>query len=270
MSLRAGRRNLHSRICQYLRSARVAKFSYESMLKQEEALAELDASIDDWVNKLEQAENRRTRVRQKLLEHVAAAATLPNVAYNDDAAAGTPLQKTIGVHRPSAASDLSTPPQSPTKTSTFFDAESPSSSPQRVVARVPSVIPELPAEEGESADSKYASQNPEEESVLKRMESIRIYADSDVYALLADVENEFTNLNEDYHASPQLKMHPRTDEERRRELHRAHSHDILSGGSKGTAIKSRPASPPATSPSAKESSSGEGGIFLSAAVFKPE
>ncbi|CAK7234165.1 hypothetical protein SCUCBS95973_008841 [Sporothrix curviconia] len=76
-SLRAGRRNLHGRICQYLRSPRVAKFSHDSMLRQEEALAELDTSIDDWVTKLEQAENRRTRVRQKLLEHVAAAATLP-------------------------------------------------------------------------------------------------------------------------------------------------------------------------------------------------
>jgi hypothetical protein len=38
---------------------------------------ELDHSIDDWVTKLEQAENRRTRVRQKLLEHVAAALTVP-------------------------------------------------------------------------------------------------------------------------------------------------------------------------------------------------
>lgn len=46
------------------------------MLKQEEALAELDLSIDEWVSKLEHAENRRTRVRRKLLEHVAAALTL--------------------------------------------------------------------------------------------------------------------------------------------------------------------------------------------------
>ncbi|EEY14430.1 conserved hypothetical protein [Verticillium alfalfae VaMs.102] len=81
-SLRAGRRNLHSRICQYLRSPRVARFSTDSMLKQEEALGELDASIDDWVNKLEHAENRRARVRQKLLEHVAAAAILPNMGCN--------------------------------------------------------------------------------------------------------------------------------------------------------------------------------------------
>ncbi len=46
------------------------------MLEQEEALAKLDASIDDWATKLEQAENRRTSVRQKLLEHVAAASIL--------------------------------------------------------------------------------------------------------------------------------------------------------------------------------------------------
>src|SRR4051812_43533868 len=75
-SLRSGRRNLHSRICQYLRSPRTAKFSHESILKQEEALAELDTSIDEWTTKLEHAENRRIRVRQKLLEHVAAAVTL--------------------------------------------------------------------------------------------------------------------------------------------------------------------------------------------------
>ena len=60
----------------YLKSPRLSKFSRESILKQEEALAELDLSIDEWVAKLEHAENRRTRVRQKLLEHVAAALTL--------------------------------------------------------------------------------------------------------------------------------------------------------------------------------------------------
>ncbi|KAL2128227.1 hypothetical protein VTI74DRAFT_9471 [Chaetomium olivicolor] len=75
-SLRAGKRNLHIRICQYLRSPRTAKFSREAMLKQEAALVDLDTSIDEWVNKLEQAEDRCTRIRQKLLEHIAAAVTL--------------------------------------------------------------------------------------------------------------------------------------------------------------------------------------------------
>lgn len=52
-SLREGRRTLHTRMLTYLRSARSAVFSRETLLKQEEALAELDAAIDDWHNKLE-------------------------------------------------------------------------------------------------------------------------------------------------------------------------------------------------------------------------
>ncbi|PGH23528.1 hypothetical protein AJ80_02482 [Polytolypa hystricis UAMH7299] len=75
-SLRAGRRSLHTRMISYLRSPRVSKFSREGILKQEEALSELDQSIDEWVTKLELAENRRTRIRQKLLEHMAGAMIL--------------------------------------------------------------------------------------------------------------------------------------------------------------------------------------------------
>ncbi len=54
----------------------MAIFSHDSILRQEEALAELDKSIDDWVMKLEQACNRRAQVHQRLLEHIAAALTL--------------------------------------------------------------------------------------------------------------------------------------------------------------------------------------------------
>lgn len=43
---------------------------------QEEALVQLDKSIDDWITKLEQVDNRRTRVRQMLLEHIAASLIL--------------------------------------------------------------------------------------------------------------------------------------------------------------------------------------------------
>ncbi|KAK2810587.1 hypothetical protein FQN50_002844 [Emmonsiellopsis sp. PD_5] len=77
-SLRSGRRSLHTRMISYLKSPRVSKFSREGILKQEEALSELDQSIDEWVHKLEQAENRRTRIRQKLLEHMAGALILSN------------------------------------------------------------------------------------------------------------------------------------------------------------------------------------------------
>lgn len=78
-SLRAGRQKLHSRMMNYLRSD-VSIFSRESLMKQEEVLVDLDRSIDDWNSKLELAENRRLRVRQKLLEHVAAAVTLAPAA----------------------------------------------------------------------------------------------------------------------------------------------------------------------------------------------
>ncbi|KAI4862050.1 hypothetical protein F4820DRAFT_460491 [Hypoxylon rubiginosum] len=273
-SLRAGRRNLHSRICQYLRSPRVAKFSYESMLKQEETLAELDASIDDWVTKLEHAENRRTRVRQKLLEHVAAAATLSVV--KDVAGASEILQQAMGVRLPTRPSDILTPPRSPTKNNSPSQSHSqsqspsPSPSPQRVVARVPSMIPELPAEEIEDSSPERTRKSSSIESTLQRMESIRIYADSDVYALLADVENEFTKLNGGV-TSPEIMVH-HPSEEQRRVLHRARSHDIISNGRSESRClnKTPPISPPAPSPPMKNSPSREGGdIFLTSAVFQP-
>ncbi|KAI0383225.1 hypothetical protein F5Y04DRAFT_269966 [Hypomontagnella monticulosa] len=261
-SLRAGRRNLHSRICQYLRSPRVAKFSYDSMLKQEETLAELDASIDDWVTKLEQAENRRTRVRQKLLEHVAAAATLSMV--KDVAGASEILQQAMGVRLPTGASDISTPPRSPTKTNapTQSQSQSPSPSPQRVVARVPSMIPE-------ELEDTSVNRKSSAESALQRMESIRIYADSDVYALLADVENEFTKLNGGV-TSPEIPGRHESDEQRR-VLHRARSHDILNNGHSKSFNKTPPISPPAPLPPMKNSPTTKNGpgLLLTAAVFHP-
>ncbi|KAI1657344.1 Up-regulated during septation-domain-containing protein [Daldinia decipiens] len=266
-SLRAGRRNLHSRICQYLRSPRVAKFSYESMLKQEETLAELDASIDDWVTKLEQAENRRTRVRQKLLEHVAAASTLSVV--KDLCVTSDVLQQAMGVRVPNGTSDISTPPRSPTKNTASIQSQSPSpsSSPQRVVARVPSMIPELPFEEAEDDVANGVRKNSME-CTIQRMESIRIYADSDVYALLADVESEFTKLNVGI-ADSELTRSPRS-EEQRRILHRARSHDIINNQRSKGLNKMPPTSPPAPAPPMKNSPAKEqADVFLSAAVFQP-
>jgi hypothetical protein len=59
----------------YLKNDTIS-FSKERLLKQEQAVVELDKALDDWAVKLELAENRRLRVRQKLLEHVAAAMML--------------------------------------------------------------------------------------------------------------------------------------------------------------------------------------------------
>lgn len=83
----------------YLKSNSLT-FSKERLLKQQEALIELDASIDDWDTKLERAENRRLRLRQKLLEHVAASMTLSTL--------------TKAVH--SQNQHLATPPRSPLRT----------------------------------------------------------------------------------------------------------------------------------------------------------
>ncbi|RYC61944.1 hypothetical protein CHU98_g4277 [Xylaria longipes] len=256
-SLRAGRRNLQSRVCQYLRSPRVAKFSYEAMLKQEETLAELDASIDDWVTKLEHAENRRMRVRQKLLEHVAAAAAMSATA----GLGGTneSLQQAMGARMQPNACDVSTPPRSPTKSATFLDCSSPSpsSSPQRVVGRVPSTIIEGENEDDKSHRSRLSSST---QSALERMESIRIYADSDVYALLADVENEFTKLNNDTSCPEPLSQRP--IHSRKKALQHARSHDVFS--------RPQPLSPPTPSPPMKNSPNRGGDVFLTSAVFQPQ
>ncbi|KAI0206753.1 hypothetical protein F4808DRAFT_6088 [Astrocystis sublimbata] len=265
-SLRSGRRNLQSRLCQYLRSPRVAKFSYEAMLKQEETLIELDASIDDWVTKLEHAENRRTRVRQKLLEHVAAAAMSATCGLGD---ANTCLQQAVGlgVRMQPTPTDVSTPPRSPTKGATFLDCSpSPASSPQRVVARVPSAIIE---EETEDAKSHRATRlSSTQKSALERMESIRIYADSDVYALLADVESEFTKLNEN-DGSPERPTQQQM-RSRRKGLHHARSHDVMTQSETASESRSPSRPQPLVSPPMKSAPARSGDIFLTSAVFQPQ
>ncbi|CAK7223412.1 hypothetical protein SEUCBS140593_005226 [Sporothrix eucalyptigena] len=376
-SLRAGRRNLHGRICQYLRSPRVAKFSHDSMLRQEEALAELDTSIDDWVTKLEQAENRRTRVRQKLLEHVAAAATLPltsSLAAAAVAAAGLvpstasptssgvvgsseSLQLAMGIKPPSppyasssaTQQSISTPPRSPTKTAfqpaaavTAAAIISPvaasSPSPQRpIVAQVPSTILEQPlVEEAMAAFSKSmaaeaqtqaAPSTPTTQTAPSKpnkavvaspispastlasgrrvdVESIRVYAGDDVYALLADVEDQITQMGgpvpaggngtpatapvavgstaaaQDYFSLPRNES--LSDEERRR-LHRAHSQELLNGGTGSKRSTPTPPASPTPPPPAEttatttadpisrpESPADSVEIFLTSAVFRPE
>lgn len=261
-SLRAGRRNLHSRICQYLRSPRMAKFSTDSMLRQEEALAELDSSIDDWVTKLEHAENRRSRVRQKLLEHVAAAATLPIAATTSPTES---LQHIMGP-RPCPAAGLgniSTPPRSPTKSACRNGSNSPS--PQRVVPHVPSTILEQPVVVEEVPPTGAV---PQDSDASRRVdvESIRVYADSDVYALLADVENEITKMSA---ASREEVTSPMSDHERK-ELHRARSHEML----QGLAVAEEksflsPPTPTDATHTLAESEAEPAPIFLTNAVFKP-
>lgn len=92
---------------QHLRSERSTGFSQFTLLKQQEALCELDASIDDWESKLErvryhqfdlillrltniQAEARRAVIHRKLLEHVAAALSVRVDARSNSQLAATP------------------------------------------------------------------------------------------------------------------------------------------------------------------------------------
>lgn len=233
------------------------------MLKQEEVLGEFDSSIDDWVKKLEQAENRRTRVRQKLLEHVAAAATL---GVGSVTGVSESLQLALGVSRPLNATDLSTPPRSPVKPS-FTPTQSASPSPHR--AHVPSTILEQPLfEEAATMDTKES----ENKAALRRAETIRIYADNDVYALLADVENTITQMGSDV---PAKDSSERLSDAERRELCRTRSHDVLSGSparkplpiskvaeKPSSSSLSSAVSPPAVAPAAPD-------LFLTSAVFKP-
>lgn len=286
-SLRAGRRNLHTRICQYLRSPRTAKFSQDSMLKQEEALAELDASIDDWVTKLEHAENRRTRVRQKLLEHVAAAATLPIATGRDSLQAAA-----------AGARTLTTPPRSPTKALPALAAVQ---SPQRAAAQVPSTNAQHPLFEergavglGLTATSikpSAESAAPARKGTVRRAETIHIYANNDVYALLADVESEFSKMGcATVENSPTAKESPSASKVARRHLRHIHSNDHLNGSPKtlkGSSSYSSMSGASATSAEERSntgsSSSGAGSpvltssptadksgeIFLTSAVFRP-
>ncbi len=153
------------------------------MLKQEEALSELDSSIDDWVYKLEQAENRRTRVRQKLLEHVAAALILtPQIEER-----GVEVKQHITSME--KVQNVYTPPRSPTK------AHSPS--PERLERVVEEV--------------KVAS--PEARSRRSDVHSIKIYADSDISALLKDVEEEINRMGEQSRIPIEQDMKGTIDEE---------------------------------------------------------
>lgn len=108
-TLRLGRSHLHERMIAFLRSPRSTTNFREIILRQEKALAELDHTIDEWYLKLEQVENRRSRVRQKLLEHIA----------------GSLMMAASTSHSPSPSSSSAQLPQqtSPPQSPTIPDAE---------------------------------------------------------------------------------------------------------------------------------------------------
>lgn len=171
----------------------MARFSVEAMLKQEEALAELDASIDDWFMKLEQAENRSTRVRQKLLEHVAAAVLL--LVPGSSSHTGQSVHSTAAAKSPGPC-DLSTPPRSPLEASFPEEAEVGSPSAQPVVSQV---FRSLSKHSGLESTAEPENLERRPSSLLSLSgtdaESIRIYFGEDVCALVNDVRSEISKLS---------------------------------------------------------------------------
>ena len=206
-SLRMGRRGLHTRMVAYLKSPRMAKFSRESMLKQEEALGELDGSIDDWVAKLDRAESRRTRIRQKLLEHVAATLSLKPVEANVD---GQSSSEDAAI-KPEAAEPSQDAAREPAPGPTVESTLGPTTySPDFNKACPTGSSSGRDSQETAVGDDDTPPRTPERPSTPERfdrraVESIKIYAepdvypiyaDADVYALLEDVEQEISNMTD--------------------------------------------------------------------------
>lgn len=146
----------------YLKSESLI-FSKERLLKQQEALIELDKSIDDWIVKLERAENRRLRLRQKLLEHVAAAMALGPPPQYQQAPSYPEAQYTQAAHIQQAT----TPPRSPKMTP--------------ISPRHTNLVIESP--KPLRLDRK-------------EVESIKIYADNQVLNLFTDIEQAVSKMCE--------------------------------------------------------------------------
>jgi hypothetical protein len=158
-SLRSGRQKLHARMLSYMKSESIG-FSKERMLKQMDAVAELDKAIDEWMGKIERAENRRLRVRQKLLEHVAGAIMLGGPSSTCLSSAATVVGQSQKTHAAlNRDTGLVTPPR--------------------------------------SKDGKPEDVIPDEGSRDRRdVESIKIYADTQVLSLFSDIEQAIGRMCE--------------------------------------------------------------------------
>ena len=78
----------------YIELAETSHISRESILRQEEALMQLDTRIDSWITRLKRTETRRTELRQQLMEHITAILT---VESQDD---GESVYETVVEKRP--------------------------------------------------------------------------------------------------------------------------------------------------------------------------
>lgn len=99
-SVQARQCSLRSQVFQSLASTLITNPSHAFLQVNEQILAEADASVNNLVAKLQLVENRRIRVRQKLLEHIAAATTLPVPNYHADCARELQQQNIVTASSP--------------------------------------------------------------------------------------------------------------------------------------------------------------------------
>lgn len=118
-------------------------------------LAELDIAIDDWVSKLEQAEHRRWKIQQKLLEHVAATLT---VVDSTSINAG-PTTNTRALQRSKVLKEKQT-------------------------------LPTTPQEPILTDESLRACDSSSSHSETENLQTVRVYADTGVAVLLSAIEDE--------------------------------------------------------------------------------
>lgn len=133
------------------------------MVQKVETLMELDETVDEWARKLERAEDQRLRARQKLLEHIAAVLVVPT-STDSGAVAGATTTTTT------------TPTAGPVM----------GGSAENVKLPAPAVMPTPP----ESPETPISRKPERPMSQQTGAESIRIFAASDVQALLMDIDRE--------------------------------------------------------------------------------
>ncbi|POS86474.1 hypothetical protein EPUL_005980 [Erysiphe pulchra] len=201
LSLRNDRQSQHARMFSNLRNPRVGRSSCDVLSKFEGNLCELDRCIDACVSKFELAENRRMRVRQKLLEHVAAAAIVDIQSSKDNN-----LQS--NKHASPDATGENTPPRSPQHGPELTELElngiplylEPfiSSIPDPLLLQTPrkcESLPESPNEKSsEESEKNFLNQDSNLASLAQPQQDAYFYTDKDVFDLMDCVEEEMERM----------------------------------------------------------------------------
>lgn len=123
-------------------------------------LAELDIAIDDWVSKLEQAEHRRWKIQQRLLEHVAATLTVVDSTVN------------------TAGNNKSTRAPQQTERRVIKENQTPPTTPQEPILTDESLIC------NSSISHSYSH------SEAENFQTVRVHADTGVAVPLSAIEDE--------------------------------------------------------------------------------